>query len=370
MSQDWKSYTNLKLNGLFYSKLEMFALSYAKLEDSNIPEWEKLIYRFIIEWLNDKDLVMVNTSGSTGKPKSIQIEKDRMIASAKATNEFFNLNEDKKALLCLSAEFIAGKMMIVRAFVGGFDLQYSEPRSDALLRFNSDFDFVAVVPLQLEYALKSDNIQALSRIKKLIVGGAAMRQNIIQKLEQVETEVWLTYGMTETITHIALQGLNGKYKTSYFKALRGVEFQLDKRECLLINAPLVSSDSIQTNDRVELVNKHQFRFLGRVDFVINSGGIKFSPEILEQKMAMHIERDFAFSSKIDDVLGEKLVLVIEGDSFSEAKGKELNKILKNALSRFEHPKEILFIRELPKTVNGKLDRNRLKEIILMPLMHE
>lgn len=367
MIKYWKSYTNLKLNGLIYSKQELFVLSYAKLEDFKIPEWEKEIFRFIIEWLNDKDEIMVRTSGSTGKPKSIQIDKDRMIVSAKATNAFFNLDEDKKALLCLSAEYIAGKMMIVRAIAGGFDLQYTEPKGEALLNLDGDFDFIAVVPLQLESVFKSGNIQVLSRVKKIIVGGAAVSQNLIQKLEQVEAEAWSTYGMTETITHIALQGLNGKHRTDYFQALQDIEFQSDERECLRIVAPLLSPGPIQTNDRVELINKHQFRFLGRVDFVINSGGIKFSPEILEHKLETYIESSFAFSSKTDDVLGEKLVLVIESESFSKEKEKELKTILKNVLSRFEQPKEILFIRELPNTANSKLDRNRLKEIILMPL---
>ncbi|MDA3906818.1 MAG: AMP-binding protein [Bacteroidales bacterium] len=363
MRKHWESYNSLKLDGLIYSKIDLFELSSSKLDNSDIPIWEKEIYSFIIEWLNDKDEVIVNTSGSTGKPKSIQIQKERMIDSAKATNAFFNLDESKTALLCLSAEYIAGKMMIIRAFVGAFNLQYVEPRSDALLRINNDFEFVAVVPLQLENALKSDNIQVLNQIKKIIVGGAAVSQDLIQKLVQVEAEVWASYGMTETITHIALQGLNGKHKTNYFQALQDVEFQLDERECLRIIAPLHSSYPIQTNDRVELINKHQFKFLGRVDFVINSGGIKFSPEILEQKLGAYIENDFAYSSKMDDVLGEKLVLVIEGNSYFEGKAKELNAILKNVLTRFEQPKEILFIQELPKTNSGKLDRFHLKDNI-------
>lgn len=341
----------------------MLSMVKAKLKDPIIPDWEKAIFHFISEWLDDMDYVLVKTSGSTGKSKNIQIEKTRMIASAKATNAFFNLDENKKALLCLSAEYIAGKMMLIRAFVGGFDLHYIEPKSDALLKINSDFDFTAVVPLQLESVLKSENAQLINRVKKMIVGGAAVRQDLIQKLEQVETEVWATYGMTETVTHIALQGLNGKHKTNYFQGLPSVEFQTDERDCLKINVPAVSQDAIQTNDSVELLNAHQFRFLGRVDFVINSGGIKLSPEILEQKLEIYIESDFAFSSKLDKLLGEKLVLVIEGETYSEKMFRELNNLIKTRLNRFEQPKEILFIQEFPKTRNGKLDRIVLKEII-------
>ncbi len=364
MSWFWETYNTLRLNGERYSRLELLSLSKVKLNDLNIPDWEKSIFQFITEWLDDKDYVLVKTSGSTGKPKIIQVEKDRMIASAKATNTFFGLDKSKKALLCLPTEYIAGKMMIVRAFVGCFDLHYLEPKSDALLKINDDFDFTAVVPLQLESVLKSENAQLINRVKKMIVGGAVVRQDLIQRLEQVKTEVWATYGMTETVTHIALQGLNGKYKTDYFQGLPNINFKLDERGCLRINAPAVSRNAVQTNDSVELLNPYQFRFLGRVDFVINSGGIKLSPEILEQKLETYIESDFAFSSKADKVLGEKLVLVIEEKTYSREKLEKLDIILKTVFDRFEQPKEILFIQELPKTKNGKLGRLFLKEIII------
>lgn len=363
MSQLEGKYTSLRLNGNLYSRSDLLSLAKVKLKDVNIPDWEKSIFHFITKWLDDKEYVLVKTSGSTGKPKKIQIEKSRMLASAQATNTFFGLDESKKALLCLPTEYIAGKMMLVRAFVGGFDLHAVEPKSDALLKINNDFDFTAVVPLQLEVVLKSGNTQLINQVKKMIVGGATVRQELVQKLEQVETEVWATYGMTETITHIALKGLNEKHKTDYFQGLPNVDFQLDERDCLRINAPNVSREAIQTNDSVELLNAHQFRFLGRVDFVINSGGIKLSPEILEQKLETYIESNFVFSSKVDKLLGEKLVLVIEGGTNSEDVFRELNDVMKTSLDRFERPKEILFIQEFPKTRNGKLDRIALKGII-------
>lgn len=362
MSQNKETYVGLKLNGRIYSPQELCILSDSKCKNIEIPKWEKSIFHFINEWLDGTDYLHIKTSGSTGKPKKIQIEKVRMIASAKATNTFFGLDKSKKALLCLSSDFIAGKMMLVRAFVGGFDIHYTEPKSDALLKINGDFDFAAVVPVQLESVLKSEHIQSLSQIKKMIIGGATVRQDLIQSLEQVETEVWATYGMTETITHIALQGLNGKHKTNYFQGLPNVDFQLDERSCLRINAPAVSLNTIQTNDRVELLNTQQFRFLGRVDFVINSGGIKLSPEILEQKLELHLQVDFTFSSKKDDILGERLVLVVEAEK-TESLQKEIHSIAKKVLDRFEQPKEIVFIENFPKTANNKLDRIQLKKMI-------
>lgn len=352
----------MKLNGQLFDPLELYSLSDLKLNDSKIPDWEKTIYQFIIQWLDEKEMIEVKTSGSTGKPKIISLEKKRMAASALATNSFFNLDKNKKALLCLSAEYIAGKMMIVRAFVGGFDLHIVEPKSSALILNQSHFDFTAVVPLQLESILKSNTMDALNQIHQLIVGGAALRSDLKSSLKLIKTEVWATYGMTETITHIALQGLNGKHQTDYFQALPNIEFQVDERDCLRIMAPEVSIDVIQTNDKVELLNAQQFRYLGRVDFIINSGGIKLSPEILEEKLAKHLQANYAFSSKKDIVLGEKLVLLIEGEK-SDNLEKEVWTQIKKALPKFEQPKEIIFVKELPKTSNGKLDRLQLSEKI-------
>jgi len=356
-------YTDLKLNGKSYSLQDLLIISELKISDIEVPEWEKAIFRFISEWIDENDSISVTTSGSTGKPKEIWLKKNRMLASAMATNTFFQLDITKKALLCLSAEYIAGKMMIVRAFVGGFDLHYIEPASNSLLGIQTQYDFTAVVPLQLEAVFKSYNSQVLNNIKKLIVGGAAVRSDLNLILDYVESEIWASYGMTETITHVALQALNGRKKMDFFRAIEGVEFQVDDHDCLKITAPAINPESIQTNDRVDLINAKEFRFLGRIDFVINSGGIKFSPEFIEQKIAHFIDRNFVFSSLPDEVFGEKLVLVIEGSKYLDELLEEIKLSMKKVLSRFEQPKEILFVPILPKTESGKIDRIKLKQII-------
>lgn len=361
LNNSWKTYTALKLNGINYSHSALLLLAQEKTQDLKIADWEKSIFTFILDWLNTKEYVLVKTSGSTGKPKTIRIEKNKMVASAKATNTFFDLDETKTALLCLSTEFIAGKMMLVRAFVGGFDLHYNEPRTDVLLTISTPYDFTAIVPMQLESTLKQD-AKVLNLLSKIIIGGAAIREDSVEKLQGLKSECWSTYGMTETITHIALQALNGKQKSDYFQALGGAHFSLNENECLCISAPHIQMNKIQTNDRVELINSEHFRFLGRADFVINSGGIKLSPEILERKLAKHINSDFALSSKLDKTLGEKLVLLIEGEEYPNL--TEFQSIVNNALGRYERPKEILFIEELPKTKNGKLDRNALRKYLL------
>jgi len=358
-----QKYSELSMQGRLYSSGELKALSAKMIGNAEIPEWEKAIYRFIGEWLNNAEYVEVKTSGSTGVPKKLKISKARMIASAMATNHFFDLKAGKEALLCLSADYIAGKMMLVRAFVGGFALDYCQPSANALLKNKKQYDFTAVVPMQVETTLKT-NIAAFERVRTYIVGGAALRTDLIEHLYALPSVFWSTYGMTETITHVALQVLNGKRKTDYYQALEGVKFDKDARSCLRILAPRLSDEAIQTNDLVDLINEQQFRFLGRADFVINSGGIKLFPEQLEQKISLLLTEKYAFSSVKDMRLGEKLVLVVEGKLAEEKKQKLLIE-MHSFLTSYEQPKAIYCIKMLPVTLNDKIDRKALRSMVEM-----
>ncbi len=360
MKVQWKDFTSLKLNGKRYPLAELLSFCKAKLEIPELPSWEKDIFGFIEAFLAEKDEIELKTSGSTGKPKLIRLKKNKMIASALATNAYFDLDASKKALLCLSTEFIAGKMMIVRALVGGFDLYFQEPSSDSLSKISRDFDFTAVVPMQLDWVLKNQNTNLLDRVEKVIVGGAAMSPESLKQIQILKTQFWASYGMTETITHIALQKLNGKDRSDYFMALPEVSFKMDSRNCLQIFAPRISSEPVQTNDRVELISPTQFRFLGREDFIINSGGLKLSPEILEQKLSGLLDFNFVFSALADSVLGEKLVLVIEGETQDETEIAKLENLLKTKLNPYERPKQILFMKAFPRTASGKIDRRFIK----------
>lgn len=362
MTEDWKLYSNLKLNGKQFNSQELKSLCELKIKLLETEHWEQKIHRFILDWINLSPTMTVQTSGSTGIPKRIELEKSRMIASAKATNQFFGLNSDSSALLSLPVDFIAGKMMLVRAFVGGFNLDYVEPSSNILVENSKAYDFVAFVPLQLEVLAKPNSLHMLHNFKTILIGGAALRDDLLTKLEQTIANCWASYGMTETITHIALKRLNGKNKTDYYLALENVEFSQDQSGCLRITAPKVSSEVIQTNDLVELLDSKRFRLIGRADFVINSAGQKYSPEVLEQKLIPLISNPFLISSERDEQLGERLVLVIEAP-FSDPQKVELNKKLETVLPRFEKPKEILILNQLPKTASGKLDRLAVKLLL-------
>ena len=342
---------DFRLNGASFSS-EAALISFA--ENSSIP-----IANFLTDWFNNDDFVIVKTSGSTGKPKPIRLQKEFMINSALATGNFFDLKEKTTALLCMSTDFIAGKMMLVRALVLGWELDVVAPTSKVIL--NKNYDFSAMVPLQLRNSLSEIN-----KIDTLIVGGGVVSNDLLEAIQTVATKVFATYGMTETITHIAVKKLNHFTKleldlSKNYKVLPNVTFSQDDRNCLVINAPKVSSEKIITNDVVELLSDTEFEWLGRFDNVINSGGIKLHPEKIEEKLSKIIQQRFFVAGIPDEILGEKLVLVIEGSQ------NEINIAEFNTLTKYEKPKEIYFVDDFIETDTKKIQRSKTLQNIKKPL---
>jgi len=307
---------------------------------------------FLKHWFDESQIISVKTSGSTGKPKIIRLQKQHMTNSALATGEFFNTKENTKALLCLSANYIAGKMMLVRAMVLGWDLHLVAPSSSPLKEIDNTFDFCAMVPLQVEKSLKK-----LQQVKQLIIGGAPISTSLLTKLQPLKTQCFATYGMTETITHIAVKPLN---KTSnYFQTLPNVTLSQDNRGCLVIAAPKVASNKIVTNDVVKLISDTHFEWLGRFDYVINSGGVKLFPEQIEEKLSKVLSYRFFVAGIDDEILGQKLVLILElsNNLFDEEKQhlqNQINELV--ALSKFEIPKKIYSVAHFITTPTGKINR--------------
>ncbi len=311
--------------------------------------WQKDIINFIENWLDESDTIEVQTSGSTGQAKVISIQKNLMLASAKATLNFFKLSEGQTALLCLPVKYIAGKMMLVRAILGKLNLILVEPSSVPCEQLDSKIDFAAMIPLQVE-----NSLHALSKIQNLIIGGAPMSPSLENRLKKAPNSVYASYGMTETITHVALRNVK---EGVYFKALPGVTFWQDDRDCLIVKAPHLNIDELITNDVIELEDFTHFKWLGRYDNVINSGGIKLNPEEIESKIAPLFDRAFYISSEPDELLGEKLILLIEGDELDAYSLTLLKSELAEELNKYEVPKKIVFAQTFNRTPNGKLKRS-------------
>lgn len=333
---------SFKLNGTSFSEEDLAEVAYSLVKEGDA--FEKPIGDFLLDWLSIEDTIHVKTSGSTGDPKSIWLKKGYMVNSALATGAFFNLTEGNTALLCLNCEYIAGKMMLVRAMVLGLELDYVAPSSNPLKTVEKHYDFSAMVPLQVE-----NSISSLDKLKTLIIGGAAVSESLKIKLQQRSTRVFETYGMTETITHIAVKPID----ENYFRVLSDVHIKKDNRDCLVINAPKIADNEIVTNDIVELVSKNRFKLLGRFDNIINSGGVKLIPEKIERKLSGLIGNRFFVAGIPDESLGQKLVLYVEGKVQTGLSHKIK---LSGSLSKFEHPKQVIFIDAFIETGSGKIDR--------------
>jgi len=309
---------------------------------------EEEVGHFILSWLNDKKYVLVNTSGSTGDPKVIRLLKKHMENSAKATAKRFKLPEKTTALLCLPSRYIGGKMMLVRAMVLGWKIDLVPPKSNPLETVFKRYDFCAMIPFQLD-----NSINRLHLISKLIVGGGAFSESLKNKVQDKQTKIYETYGMTETISHIAIRRVNPKKVTNDsrpFKALKNVSVSQDERGCLVIKAPKVSTDPVITNDVVELLSYKKFVLFGRIDNVINSGGIKLFPEHIEAKLSPQLDVPFFIASEPDDALGEKVILIVESDTV------DWENLDFSVLDKYEIPKAVYFIANFDRTENGKLRR--------------
>jgi len=345
------------LNGDTYNRKNL-----TDLHISNEPEysWRNVIYHFLKNWFDDSVTVSAQTSGSTGKPKDIQLSKQSMINSARMTNQFFGLTDKSTALLCLPASYIAGKMMLVRAMVAGYNLLSVEPKANPFIGLNTVIDFASITPYQLHHSFETLNVLSL---KNVIVGGGRVDSKLETIARSIPASMYETYGMTETCSHIALRCFNGEKISDFFTVLNGVSIRQDQRGCLAIYAPHLLQDEIQTNDMVELIDKTSFRWLGRADSTINSAGIKVHPEQIEKKLENHIRANFFISSLPDELLERKIILVIESEQFSKEKETELKLVLETCLSKYEIPRKICYVPHFVYSAGNKILRTEtLKRI--------
>jgi len=354
-------YNSIILNGKRFSP-EKIQVRTAEIKiNSFLPDWEKELYQFLNEWFSDSEFILVQTSGSTGEPKPIKLPKSMMVESAERTIGYFGLQKNDRLLLSLPCQYIAGKMMVVRAIVGKMDLITVDPTTDFDFLEQEIFEFGAMVPNQVFKLMEQPSgKEKLQNIRNLLVGGSAISKDLKTLISQLSNRVVSTYGMTETASHIAIRELSGNLKSEFYHCLLGISVSLSKNGCLQIHHPEFA-ESLQTNDLAELQSETSFRILGRVDSVIISGGIKYSPESIEKKLEDLIGQSYVISSVPDQKLGEKLVLVIEGKTFPT---KNLQEIIDKNLPAFEQPKQILFLEKFPKTTSGKVKRNEVKLAIL------
>jgi o-succinylbenzoate---CoA ligase len=340
-----------------------------EISNPSYSQFEKSVLAFCHEWLQGKDSFTLSTSGSTGTPKQITITRNQLKASALLTANKIGLHQNDTSLICLDVRYIAGIMMMVRSLEVGMNMVVVAPSSNPLEKVSpSDkIDFTAMVPLQVETILKSPQRDRLNEIGIVLIGGAALNAKTIKKIEVMKCCFYATYGMTETISHIALQKLNGESAQHYFETLAGITLSKDERDCLVIYAPHVSDKPIITNDLIEFVTPSKFHWLGRFDSIINTGGIKVIPEKVESSIdsilsTMDFNRRFFIASLPDELYGKSVNLFIEGSPLSPESEEMLQQTLKSTLSRFERPKSIRYIETFAETETGKINKIKTVEL--------
>lgn len=304
----------------------------------------------INEWKSASNHIVASTSGSTGVPKTIEISKQDIERSAKLTGDYFGVKSNSTVLLALPLSFIAGKMMVLRSIINDWNLVITDHSTNPIIP-DVDIDFAAFTPLQAENLIEKqfDRFNAISTI---ILGGGAISNSLLMKLKKCTNRVFATYGMTETVTHIAASELKIQADVQVFEALPGVVFALDSRGCLSIQAAHLDERKFVTNDIVELIDSTHFSFLGRIDGIINSGGLKVIPEKLESEIADFMEGNFYITSIEDSQLGERVVLLIEGvESNFHVQIENLKKHFEN---RVDRPREFFFREKFNYTHTGKV----------------
>ena len=316
---------------------------------------------FLEEWNNPSPYVHVQTSGSTGTPKPMLVEKQRMLNSARITCDFLGLREGDTALLCMSLDYIAGKMMVVRSIERGLKLITVEPSGHPLSTPHSPLSFAAMVPMQVYNTLQvAEECERLKQIRHLIIGGGAIDDALASALKTFPNHVWSTYGMTETLSHIALRRLNGPEASEWYTPFPSVKVSLNEDSCLVIDAPLVCATRLVTNDIAELssgtVPNMKFRILGRKDNVICSGGIKIQIETVERQLRPHLQAPFLITKRPDAKFGEVAVLLTEG-TVPEAK-----EVCLRILPKYHQPRVYLHVDQIPLTATGKPARKEAENI--------
>ncbi len=352
--------TSLLLNNKTYSYKQIRTGDY-----STTTDFEANTLIFCRQWLNGQQEFEQKTSGSTGKPKTIKISRAQMQLSAEQTVKALSLHPNNIALVCIDTAFIGGKMMLVRGLEHHLQLIINEPSANPLDGLKQDFDFAAMVPMQFQNALQS-NLAKIEACKAIIIGGASVSSSLAAQIANLKTPVYSTYGMTETVSHIALKRLSSPSQ-NYYTTIGSIDICTNNKEQLILKGAITNNKELITNDRVQILSPTTFKWLGRIDNVINSGGIKIQLEEVEASIELLFNKLkmtnlFFIASKPDAYLGSKLVLFIEHPKLLSS--ENLLRKLKKHLNRFTCPKEIIYVPKFAKTSSEKIDKptiiNRVK----------
>ncbi|MBD2720579.1 AMP-binding protein [Hymenobacter armeniacus] len=353
--------TSLLLNGREYAYAAI--QQYPAQLDAPVNGYEAKVLDFVRQWLSGTQEFGLTTSGSTGTPTPITLRRRQLEASARRTADYFDLGPGDRALVCLNCEYIGGMMMLVRGLERNMHLTIVEPHANpfAYVAAEAEFDFAAFVPLQMKAVLAAGLAPRLNQMKAILIGGAPADATLQHEVQPLRVPVYLTYGMTETCSHVALRRLSGPEASHTFRVFTGIAAGQDERGCLTLRGDVTDDQLIITNDRVNLLDAHTFEWLGRADFVINSGGVKVPAEKVELVLDVALaeigeSRRCFVAGQPDERLGQAVTAFIEGPALAPKAEQRLQTLLAERLGRYEQPKQLRYVPEFRMTATGKLDR--------------
>ena len=375
-----RSKQTLLLEGREYSREDILIMSTELSEDTS--SFLKELLLFLADWFDENSFMRVQTSGSTGTPKVLNVRKEQMMQSARLTCEFLSLHAGDTALLCMPLQYIAGKMMVVRSLYAGLDLEVREPSGHPLADWgDTPLRFAAMIPLQVYNTLRvPEERKRLEQTDILIIGGGAIDAALEQEIRQMPNTVYSTYGMTETLSHVALRRLNGPEASPYYHPFPSVTLSLSPDNTLVIDAPLVCDERLVTNDVARLLPDGSFAIIGRKDNIINSGGIKIQIEEVEERLRPYLDLPYAITAAPDPRLGEAVVLLIAPRSCetvspprvtphmkaimsdSAQLSCEVSTVALASLPKYLRPRHVIEASEIPQTGSGKIDRAACREL--------
>lgn len=329
-------------------KSQNFRLKLEEILEDDLPterynHSEKHAIALVRRWYDNASHFTHYTSGSTGTPQAIQISRDKITSSSKATISFIDPeNQIKSSLLCLDPTHIGGAMVIYRGIIYNHTITIVPPDAQPLAQLPPDltFDLVSMVPMQFQ----SLSTEEVNRFGSILIGGAPMP--VINKAYQAS--VYATFGMTETVSHIALRPLQDEI----FQTTGDNKIGIKEDQSLKIKGEITNHKWLYTNDLIQFISTNKFKWLGRKDFIINSGGVKLNPESIEAVISQQMASDFMIGSLPDDKLGRKLVLIVSGDK---------QKVDFSTLSKYSRPKAVFFNQKIFKTPGAKIDRKKTQE---------
>lgn len=357
----------IKMNILY--KKNNYRLSDLDNLKSEAPFFESGI-TFINQWFSDTNTFKFKSSGSTGTAKTIAINRNQILSSVALTKGALQLKNTDRTLICLAPEYVATKMMLARCLILDMDIILVDPSSNPLegLSKNEKIDFASFVPLQVQQIIDNGHSEKLSKIKNVLIGGAPISDILVEKLCSFNNYIYHTYGMTETVSHIAIRKLSKGGSSPYYKCLDGIQITSNADGCLITNGSVSNNEQVITKDLVEIKNDNEFIWLGRQDNLVNSGGVKIIPEQIENLLKpifreVQMSHEFFIGGIEDSKLGQKLILLVEGSPPQLELDAYIRPDIEKAFSKYHVPKQIIYLEHFIRTTSGKVKRGETLQLI-------